>query len=122
MKSRWLRLRAALFSVAFVFASVGQAATPATVRADLGNCSFPVDHHNHQGGLEPALSSTSHGIFGIVTVRLPDLCNNPGGSNDTMSTMYVMLRPNSGASWHQIGYWRWSRSRASRVVDEGHAC
>lgn len=113
MRMRMVARRRRHFVALLVVALTGgtaSLATPLPVRADLGNCVTPVSMPQpHQGGWETALTSTSQGVFGIVTVRVPDLCNNlPAGmNNQSMSTGYVMARNDAGTGYHQVGYWRW---------------
>lgn len=88
------------------------AVVPERVSADLGACAAFDGNQPHQGGSEPAVTSTSRGVFGIIRTRLPDLCNPPipinpfNGSLDSGSTVYVMVT-NYGdgvPNWYQIGY------------------
>lgn len=89
-------------------ASLFTVVQPMPARADLGNCTFNDGYQPHQGGAEPAVTSSARGIFGIITVRLPDLCNSPSDPQDSGSTVYVMLTNYSlgGTVWFQIGYRR----------------
>ena len=89
-------------------------AAPAPASADLGNC-YPYDGlQPHQGGAEHDVSSSSRGVYGLITLRFPDLCNTPQkdpfGSWDTASTVYVMVTNygNQGAygRWYQVGHVR----------------
>jgi hypothetical protein len=95
-----------------VLCSVASGLVPSRANADLGTCSAFDGNQPHQGGAETAVTSSTRGVFGIITTRLPDLCNAPipinpiSGSLDSGSTVYVMITNYSDGipNWYQMGY------------------
>lgn len=102
------RIRPFAMAACLAVAAVLQFAGVAS--ADLGDCVDIDGFQPHQGGNEHDPPSTARGVSGVITVRTPDLCNNPTDPElfDSASTAYVMLN-NLGdgvLDWYQVGYVR----------------